>query len=241
MIFLNEIEELALIEQIKDNMFTQLLNQRENNAELNIIRKPLSIFLISRDDLYEKYLDKNIIDNVLMKCAVLDVLKSLKYKKVNPTSFLIGRDEKGKPFINNVDIENLPNIYLSNSHKDHLHLAAASMNKIGVDLEKKISMSEALIKKIFTRDEIQNSLKIIKCLIKDKTKIDQDLAYTTMFCIKEAVSKALGMGLGMDFRKIKIFVNNSIIQAKFNELNLVFDVISFFRYEYIYILVENNK
>ena len=238
MVFLNEIEELHLLEQTKDELFRPLLNERSKNADLNMLRKPLSIFSISRNDLVEKSLNKSILDNILMKNAVINVLKSLNYKKINPLSFLIGRNEKGMPFINNIDFKNLPTIYVTSSHKEDIHIAAASINKIGIDIEKKISFSEALINKVFTRDEIHNSLKIIERLIKDRNEIDQDLAYTIMFSFKEAVSKALGLGLRLNFKEIKIIINKHQIQAKFLNFNDNYKINCYIEDEYTFILAE---
>ena len=235
---LKDIEEKALFEQIKRFSFKPLLQERAKNADLSISTHPLFIFCVSKKDLVINNLDKALFDNLLMKSAALEVVKSLNYGNINSSDLSIGRNEKGMPYLNFSDLKGLPEIHVTNSNKENIHISAASINRIGIDIEKKRPIKSPLKNKIFNSDEILHSTIILEKLLSSNKEIDLDLALTTLFSIKEAITKAIGLGLGFDFKKIFIKMDKEKIQAFVKDLNLIFNIYSYYKDDFIYNLVE---
>ncbi|MFX0141460.1 MAG: 4'-phosphopantetheinyl transferase family protein, partial [Candidatus Hodarchaeota archaeon] len=102
---------------------------------------------------------------------------------------------------------NRKRINFSISHSHEKIVAIASFNQIGVDIEKIRNFSPRLLKKFLNPKDI---LKIFHFLSNYKTlKTSENEIYTTFWCMKEAVSKASGLGLKLDFRKMRIIIQNN--------------------------------
>ncbi len=82
-------------------------------------------------------------------------------------------------------------IFLSISHSRNHAVAAASVFPVGVDIEFERRFTENLQKIVFNEDD------------------RLDGTYTSMWCAKEAVAKALGLGTMIDFRRIKLENGNA--------------------------------
>ncbi|MDQ3239445.1 MAG: 4'-phosphopantetheinyl transferase superfamily protein [bacterium] len=106
----------------------------------------------------------------------------------NFSQFIIDYINFGEPILVNV-----PNMFCSIAHSYGLGVAAASPFKIGVDVEKIRKHDDSLLKYIASTKEIS--------LLKEE---NQDILVTKVWVIKEAVSKALGIGIAYPFINLLI-------------------------------------
>ncbi|MEI7989293.1 MAG: 4'-phosphopantetheinyl transferase superfamily protein [Chloroflexota bacterium] len=103
----------------------------------------------------------------------------------------------GAPYYTSHEIE-LP-ICLSISHRERMAFCALSFSpglKIGADVEKIESYPASFIETFFTQDEINS--------VKSCAPQQRDAWVVLVWSLKEAVLKALGEGLRLDTRHIKI-------------------------------------
>lgn len=128
-----------------------------------------------------------LLGRLAAKSAVKDLLKndnigmkdiSIKSTRKTPPRCRI-RSGKGK-------------IFLSISHSGNAAVAAASKFPIGIDMEFARHFSKNLRALVFNKSDSLNAKK------------DAEAYYTSMWCAKEAAAKALGLGTGIDFRRIKL-------------------------------------
>ncbi len=137
------------------------------------------------------------------------VSKKFNYKGNLENIKLIKMDIKEKPrlFIENKKID----WDLSIAHNDdYAVVGVSSKGKIGIDIEKcNLELEKSFIKYSFCKEEID-------CW--GKFKCDDSNIWMLLWTVKEAIGKALGIGLslGMDFVKILINENR-------NGLYLIFD------------------
>lgn len=184
---------------------------------------------------------KRLIGQIIGKIAVLNVLASCKIKDILPSQIILKKNHLGMPIIelNNVPIDF--DIHVSISHKDDLNIAAAGLNRIGIDIERKRHFGPIFIKRIFTEKEIERSIQIFNHIDSNKNGIDKDLAYTCLFSIKESVAKALGYGLRIDFREINIIPSDSDIKVelkRFKDQDFCFNPLIYLKNNYIFTLIE---
>jgi phosphopantetheinyl transferase len=106
----------------------------------------------------------------------------------NFSRFIINYNNFGEPVF-----VNAPNIFCSIAHSYGLGIAASSLFKIGVDVEKIRNHDESLLKHIASEHEIG--------LFNTENK---DILVTKIWVIKESVSKALGVGIQYPF--INLFI-----------------------------------
>ncbi len=159
-----------------------------------------------------------LIGIILGKFVIKNYLKIFFNKHIQFSQIFIKKNEYGKPivFFNDEKV-NIDNLHLSISHKDDWNIAAVSFKKIGIDIEKVRYFNNSLLKRIFTNYEIDNANEVFHYLIPNNFNSDLNLAYTCMFSIKEAVSKAMGLGLRIDFQKINLNFNDDRIKIKINQ------------------------
>jgi len=153
----------------------------------------------------KSYLDKQKLDdyfslneiNILNNRASFSISQetllgriALKHSYVNNNFNLVRIDysSSGQPII-----ADDPNVYCSIAHSFGMAVGVSSRFKIGVDIEKIRPHDESLLKFIATEREI-----------KMFNENDQNILVTKIWVIKEAASKALGLGINYPFSKIKI-------------------------------------
>lgn len=174
----------------------------------------------------------------IKKLAVIELLKLINIKNVKLSDIKLVQLDSGKP---KVQLKNGlfdEEIYVSFSHKDDLHLVAAALKPIGVDIEKKRNFSLGLVKKTFTEAEIQSFGKIFEFINNDNIKKKMDFAYTSGFSLKESASKVIGRGLSIDFRKILINFKEDKIKINILGSNCEFLGYITQKYGYIISLIE---
>ncbi|MBW1295677.1 4'-phosphopantetheinyl transferase family protein [Aquimarina litoralis] len=96
------------------------------------------------------------------------------------------KDSFGKPYIENC------NIHFNISHSENTVVCAFSKKNIGVDIEEINNLDVTMFDNVFSSDEME--------------KINKDgvSRFYEFWTIKEAVSKAIGQGLGIPLLEIKI-------------------------------------
>lgn len=107
------------------------------------------------------------------------------------------RDITIKPAINAAPLCYIKNkkskIFISISHSAGYATAASSRFPVGIDVETARKLSRGLCWKVFNKDDCIENL-----------KNGSNAHYTAMWCAKEAVAKALGLGTSMDFKSIRL-------------------------------------
>lgn len=118
---------------------------------------------------------------------MLEVAREL-LKKVDKDNMDISIVRDGLPKLRGIDF-----IHLSLAHTRGFICAIASIGSIGLDCEHARSFSPTLIGRFTNRTEM-----------KGLGEENDDALLTRIWCAKEAVSKALGLGLKLDLREIKL-------------------------------------
>lgn len=164
---------------------------------------------------------RKLIGEILAKYCVAKILEDSEINDIRLSQITVKRNMAGMPLIIiNHELKINKQIFISISHKDDWHVAVASFNKVGIDIERIRLFKSSLLNKIFTEEEITNALKIIPFLNSfNKTKNTLNIAHTSIFSIKEAVSKALGLGLRINFKNINILLDGRNIEIELNNLN----------------------
>ena len=118
-------------------------------------------------------------------------------------------NKPNKPDLHIITPGNVPKINFSISHSLNKVVAVSSFNQIGVDIEKVRNYSPALLNKFLNPRDI---LKLFHCIVEYRgLSFSQNEIYTTIWCIKEAVAKASGLGLKINLRSMKtVYKNNKI-------------------------------
>ena len=107
-----------------------------------------------------------------------------------------------------------PKMHISISHCKNAAVAVCSGMPVGIDIETPRKFSASLLSRAISPDD---------CIGISKRK--KDIYYTSIWCVKEAASKAMGLGMKLDFRKIKVGnkKNGSFVVAEWKKRRLVFD------------------
>jgi 4'-phosphopantetheinyl transferase len=134
-----------------------------------------------------RYAGKMAIKKLLIKADSSDM------DNIDVTKISIKNGVNLAPFI-----EGYPQLNISISHSYPYCLALASKHKIGVDIEKTITIVQPMLKFYYTQDEINEINKLSQL---DKKNEANSLA-TLYWTRKEAISKLQREGMNMDFRKI---------------------------------------
>ncbi len=95
-------------------------------------------------------------------------------------------------------------VFFNISHSGKYAVCVISDMEIGVDIQEEKTFSEALVKHVFTPDEIA----YVKRNVLDQKGADN--LYTKMWTIKESVMKYFGIGLSMNPQKILITMGDTI-------------------------------
>ena len=155
------------------------------------------------------------------KSAVIKLLESASIKKIDQSHINIFKYDSGQPGVQFKDEALNEKVYISFSHKDDYHVVAAGLKPLGIDIEKKREFYPTIIRAIFTERESQNIKHIFKFINDKEAEKDMNLAYTCLFSLKESVSKAIGRGLGINFKKILInLTENSIKIHVLNDMSI---------------------
>ena len=135
-------------------------------------------------------IDRKCLENKLLLYAASDLLK----RKVHNVEGLIRGCFPPR-------IVTINGLYLSLSHTIDYACATASFRPVGIDCEKIRPFSDYFIKKFTTYEEAS------------VFDVIDDVTLTKIWCCKEAVSKAMGKGLNMDFRVINIYIEKDRLFA----------------------------
>ena len=163
-----------------------------------------------------------IISFLLIKYSSIKFLNSIQNSRILPTDIIIKKTAHGKPYLE-----------FSKKVESKISIVAIGFRNLGIDIEKIRFFNSKLLKKIFSEDEFKNAKLFFKYAdFKNRVK-DINIAYSIMFSIKESVSKAIGLGLKLDFKKIKISIKEEIIKIKVRYMNVKQE------YSAIYILKED--
>jgi phosphopantetheinyl transferase len=127
----------------------------------------------------KEQLNNKFLGRIALKHSVTDI---------NFSQITIDYINFGEPII-----VNTPNIYCSIAHSHGLGVAASATFKLGVDVEKIRKHDESLLEDIASTEELS--------LFNERSK---DILVTKIWVIKEAVSKALGIGIGYPFIDMRI-------------------------------------
>lgn len=127
-----------------------------------------------------------LLGRLAAKNAVISILKE-KHIKMKDIVIKSTRETAPKCYVKSEDA----GVFLSISHSRSHAVAAASMLPVGIDIEFERYFTENLQKIVFNEDDRING------------------TCTSMWCAKEAVAKALGLGTMIDFRCIKLDNGNA--------------------------------
>lgn len=187
------------------------LGKKEDFYPIHLENKEFfKIYFTDRE--INEYLNKKkkyfwLYGRLLAKTSIIKLLKysNLNYIPYNAIEIL--NNSPNRPILNISELLNSKRINFSISHSLDKIVASASFNQIGVDIERIRNFSTRLLKKFLNPKDI---LKILHFLSNNTTlKPSENEINTTLWCIKEAVSKASGLGLKLDFRKMRIIVRNN--------------------------------
>lgn len=127
----------------------------------------------------KEQLNNKFLGRIALKHSAMDI---------NFSQFTIDYINFGEPILVNV-----PNTYCSIAHSHGLGVAASAPFRLGVDVEKIRKHDESLLKYIASKEELN--------IFNEE---DEDILVTKIWVIKEAVSKALGIGIAYPFIEMMI-------------------------------------
>jgi 4'-phosphopantetheinyl transferase len=151
---------------------------------------------ISNNSIIEKYFSKNELRelsqntpiNQLNERVLGRIALKLALTDQDHDQFIIDYINSGEPIL-----INKPNLFCSIAHSYDIGIAGAATFRIGVDVEKIRKHDESLLKHIASTEDLS--------LFNEE---NQDVLVTKIWVIKEAVSKALGVGIAYPFINMKI-------------------------------------
>ncbi len=125
--------------------------------------------------------------------------------------------KKGKPYVDGC--------FFNLSHTGEVAVCAVSGVEVGIDIEKPRKFDDALVKKAFTKNEIER--------VKD-SDCAPELVYTKLWTVKESVMKWLGEGLSLMPEFIEVDISDTIKVKIINddEKNELIKDLKFTSYEY---------
>ena len=155
-----------------------------------------------------RFLGKKTIQQLISSIASIDI----------PLQNVVFYQNQGlKPVCQINSTQSLPSFDFSISHKKPVFIAGAASLKIGIDVEQQQSFSDRLIQKLFTDSDIAI---MVSFLLSTKLKFSQNLLFTCLWSCKEAVAKALGIGLQIDFQTLQIVHKDGKLFIKTPKYNL---------------------
>ncbi len=122
-----------------------------------------------------------------------------KYRGLDMRRITVGNDPDGVPYFAVSEQGRLP-LALSISHRDHLAFCALSDlpgPAVGADVEKVEPRDESFVHDFFTHREAR--------LVLNAPAAERDWLVTVVWSAKEAVLKALHLGLTVDTRRVEIW------------------------------------
>lgn len=149
---------------------------------------------------------------LLAKLAILECLLKLKFKalKINKIEIVLGSSNKPQfkmddNVVNSKDLSKIP-IHFSISHKEGKIVATATIQRpVGIDIEKIQDFSVTLTKNILKNSDLGEFVSFLKLNQLNTTK---NFINTGLWCIKEATTKAIGLGLKVDFKILSVKFEN---------------------------------
>ncbi|MHA1376882.1 MAG: 4'-phosphopantetheinyl transferase family protein [Candidatus Helarchaeota archaeon] len=208
-----EFKEEFFLSQGKIIVLLMSLDENEDfNDSSEHVKKIKHEFLTDLEE--AEYLGKKkkfywLYGRILTKISIKKLLKYSGYNDFSEKKIEILSNHPNKPILKILSNQKNLGINFSISHSADRIVAVSGFNEIGIDIEKIRNFPPRLLKKFVNPKDI---LELFYCIVKSRNfEISQNELFTTIWCMKEAVSKASGLGLKLDLRKIKT-------QAKSNKI-----------------------
>ena len=208
-------EDIMIIQGEKAFLLISLGNKKDFYSQ-NLENQVCLQYFFNNEEI-EEYLSKNkkyfwLNGRFLAKTAIIKLLKYSNLNYFPYTSIRILNNTPNRPILIMPEIPNNQMIFFSIAHSHEKIIAIASFSQIGADIEKIRKFSPRLLKKFLNPKDI---LKIFQILSDSKVfSLSENEICTTLWCIKEAVSKASGLGLKLDFCKMTLHFKNNKIYAR---------------------------
>ncbi|QNU66866.1 4'-phosphopantetheinyl transferase superfamily protein [Ruminiclostridium herbifermentans] len=145
-----------------------------------------------------RYAGKMAIKKLMLKTDSSEIAN------IDVTKVSIKNGANSAPFI-----EGYPHLNISISHSYPYCVALVSKNKIGVDIEKTMTIVQPMLKFYYTTNEINE----INKLSNNNDNNEADFLATLYWTRKEAISKLQKVGMNLDFRKIDTVNDITILQG----------------------------
>lgn len=170
-----------------------VINVNQIRCYFQQIVKTLSQEEITRSNVIK---NKKIRELFCLRKGITRILIS-EYLEINYWEICYYYNEYNKPY---VYCNNNQKIYFNISHsKEYLVIGISKAHEIGVDVEKIVLKPRTLPKEIFTYQELQ--------LFNKYDEIYKNQAAYNMWVQKEAICKALGVGITIELNQFSVRVN----------------------------------
>lgn len=223
------------LEEIRNNIYmynkinspyykSWIINLKYFNKYIDDIKKCLSESDIKRANKIKVENKKNLfyLRKGLTRIIISDFIN------ISPKEIEFYYDINGKPFIFN----NLyKGVYFNISHsKEYLFIAISNKKNIGVDIEKiKLNWNYSLLaKSVFSKED--------NIIFNSYSEDDKMRAFYKAWVQKEAISKALGLGISIGFNTFSVDINPKLSDNNYSlileELKCKFEMRIKFNSEY---------
>ncbi|WP_432401846.1 4'-phosphopantetheinyl transferase family protein [Wukongibacter sp. M2B1] len=194
---LQEIQNMISLNNImvSQSYSTWIINIRDFSEYLSDIKGCLSEEEIERSN--EISVERNK-DLFCLRKGITRILIS-SFLKMTPDELKYDYSIYGKPFISNSSCKN-HSFNVSHS-KEYLFIGIAKNKEIGVDIEKINSVFNysLLVESVFSKEE--------KALFNNYDELNKLYSFYKAWIQKEAISKALGLGISIGFDKFSVDIN----------------------------------
>ncbi|MHA1299175.1 MAG: 4'-phosphopantetheinyl transferase family protein [Candidatus Helarchaeota archaeon] len=195
-------------------LLVSTIEREDFNKSIEEIKKVNNLFFTQRE--FAEFSNKKkkcewFYGRILTKKSIKKLLKYSDYGEFLENKLEIMDASPNKPILNIINVKENLGLNFSISHSLDKVCAISSFKQIGVDIEKIRNFSPRLLNKFLNPKDI---LKLFHCVIEYralKISVSQNEIYTIIWCIKEAVSKASGLGLKINLRKLETNIKNNKI------------------------------
>jgi len=197
--------ETSKVEVIKE-LETWIIKTTDFNDQIPLLSQYLSI----KDTIEkEKIIKENFKKKFIVRKSLLRIILSDKLG-ISPQEVEFSLNDYGKPFLN---YSNTEKIYFNISHSlDYFLIGVSKKSDLGVDIEciRTLSNVTSLSEFVFSDEEkyILNSI---------APQLYEDFFYK-IWVQKESISKAIGMGMNIDFKKISVYKNINETEKVINNI-----------------------
>lgn len=189
-----------------------IIDIRDFNNYMHDIKECLSDVEILKSE--EIKMENTRILFCLRKGIIRIILSS--FLNVNPNEIKYNYSVYGKPFISHDDYKDF-NFNISHS-KEYLFVGISNKGEIGVDVEKiNVRLSYPLLaESVFSPDEL--------LLYDSYNESDKLWSFYKAWVQKEAISKALGIGISIGFNKFSVNIDPNL---SYEQYKLNFDTLTY--------------